>query len=291
MRRGLLRFALGCCLVVCLPAQCMDAAEDCMAAAMAGECTSNGVYMSVYCKATCGLCGATMGSEGATHFASDDSVLNSVPLMFSGQRLPGDDDVSFALPAGDEAVFVEGADISINLTQPTLAAYCCWGPTAMVRFETTGSLSIPEDGIVVFRFAGEEADIMPFPRGEFQAFVRASGSYALQVAVESHDRSQRFALVDAELVVSEYGPAFVDLELDRAGGASVEQGDGKILLQHALRPHPNASCSVHCMSSDEMDAIRADAAHKLYQRSEQARASRAAADKSGPEIFVVQVGA
>ena len=267
----------------------MDAAEDCMAAAMAGECTSNGAYMSVYCKATCGLCGLAMNSESTV----DEGVLNSVPLMFSGQRLPDDDDVSFGMPsAEDDAVFVD-ADIRVVLTQPTLAAPCCWGSNAMVRYETNGSLSIPEDGIVVFRFAGEEADVMPFPRGEFQAFVRGVGSYSMQVAIESHDRSQRFASVDAELVVSEYGP--VSVPPDEAIELKERQAGGALsVFRHALRPHPNASCSVRCVSSDELDNVRADAAHQLYRHCEHAKADgaeKSAATSTGAGTFVVQVGA
>ena len=144
----------------------MDAAADCMAAAIAGECTSNFAYMSVHCKGSCGLCGIELASVHNSR--GDEDSLNSVPLMYSGQRLSASvgDDPDFGEPE-DHAVFV-GGDINVVLTQPTLADCCCWGTNAMVRYETSGSLSVPEDGIVVFRFAGKEADVMPFPRGEFQ---------------------------------------------------------------------------------------------------------------------------
>ncbi len=57
---------------------------------------------------------------------------------------------------------------------------------------------------------------MPFVRGEFQAFVKAPGRYPLQVAIESHDRSQRLALADAELLVTAEGPMHANVSDDVA---------------------------------------------------------------------------
>ena len=302
--RLLLQLALAACLVQQLPAQCMDAASDCLAAAVAGECTSNGAYMSVYCKASCGLCGIALDS------ASEDGAggipLDRVPLMFSGQRVASGDEPEFGVPAEEDAAVFVGGDIRVVLTQPTLAEQCCWGSNAMVRYETRGTLSVPEDGIVVFLFAGKEADVMPFARGEFQAFVQAPGRYPLQVAIESHDRSQRLAQTDAELLVTAEGPLHVNVSNDAADVEGQVQEDRQpiMVLRHALRPHPNASCRVHCVSTDEMDELRAEAAHQLYQRDLQAQAAArdaaggagaaAAAGEeaaAGTKTFVLQIGA
>jgi len=272
----------------------MDAASDCLAAAITGKCTSNGAYMAVNCKASCGLCGVALGSAtGDAHW--EEGALDSVPLMFSGQRL-ADDDPEFR----EDAVFV-GGDIMVHLMQPMLADRCCWGANAMVRYETSGSLSVPEDGIVVFRFAGKEADVMPFARGEFHAVVRGPGRYKLEVAIESHDRSQRLALADAELVVSQEGPMLVSVEVaeppDGEGGGmsrgADRQGARVNTLKHALRPHSNASCSVHCVSTDELDELRADAAHQLHRRDVRVRAASVSPREPSheAETFVLQIGA
>ena len=278
----------------------MDAAPDCMAAAIAGECTTNAGYMSVHCKASCGLCGIQLGSASADAF--DEDSLGRVPLLFSGQQVSSGDEPVFGELAEDMAVFV-GGDIRIALTQPTLADRCCWGANAMVRYETSGSLSVPEDGIVVFRFAGQEADVMPWARGEFQAFVQAPGRYPLQVAIESHDRLQRLAVTEAELLVTAEGPMLVSVDeperqfgatglKDKHGGRHPTQ-----LLYHALRPHPNASCTVHCISSEELDEMRADVAHRLFERDQSAGAKSSSEDQAAAATtnegvtFVLQIGA
>jgi hypothetical protein len=303
--RRLLQLAVVACLIQQLPAQCMDAASDCLAAAIAGECTTNGAYMSVNCKASCGLCGIALGS------ASEDAVgeempLDRIPLMFSGQQIASGDVPEFGAPAEDIAEFV-GGDIRVVLKQPTLAEQCCWGANAMLRYETSGTLSVPEDGIVVFRFAGEEADVMPFARGEFQAFVKAPGRYPLQVAIESHDRSQRLALADAELLVTAEGPMHANVSDDVS---DPQDGQAMRVLRHALRPDANSSCHVHCVSTDELDELRAEAAHQLYQRDLQTQTSssyssssatshsagEAAAAATGRTVgatrtFVLQIGA
>jgi len=103
---------------------------------------------------------------------------------------------------------------------------------------------------------------MPFVRGEFQAFVKAPGRYPLQVAIESHDRSQRLALADAELLVTAEGPMHANVSDDVA---DLEDGRAMRVLRHALRPDANSSCHVHCVSTDELDELRAEAAHQLYQ--------------------------
>jgi hypothetical protein len=84
--RRLLQLAVVACLIQQLPAQCMDAASDCLAAAIAGECTTNGAYMSVNCKASCGLCGIALGSA-SKDAAGGEMPLDRIPLMFSGQQI------------------------------------------------------------------------------------------------------------------------------------------------------------------------------------------------------------
>jgi hypothetical protein len=232
--------------------------------------------------------------------------LDRIPLLFSGQQIASSDVPKFGAPAEDIAEFI-GGDIRVVLKQPTLAEQCCWGANAMLRYETSGTLSVPEDGIVVFRFAGEEADVMPFARGEFQAFVKAPGRYPLQVAIESHDRSQRLSLADAELLVTAEGPMHANVSDDVS---DPQDGQAMRVLRHALRPHPNSSCHVHCVSTDELDELRAEAAHQLYQRDLQTQTSssyssssatshsagEAAAAATGRTVgatktFVLQIGA
>jgi len=136
--------------------------------------------------------------------------LDRIPLMFSGQQIA----------SGVRGAYIAeftGGDIRVVLKQPTLAEQCCWGANGMLRYETSGTLSVPEDGIVVFRFAeASKADVMPFVRGEFQSFVKAPGRHPLQVAIESHDRSQRLALADAELLVTAEGPMHANVSDDVA---------------------------------------------------------------------------
>ena len=293
----LLQAALTACMFMRLPAQCMDVSSDCMSMAIAGECTSNAAYMAVQCKASCGLCGVVLsGSSAETDI--DEGSFDSVPLMFSGQTLPSEEESLFEEQDENNPTFV-GGDIQVVLMQPTLADRCCWGANVMIRYETSGALSVPEDGIVVFRFSGKEADVMPFARGEFHAFVQNSGRYPLEVAVESHDRSLRLALTQAELLVTEEGPMLARVWADEAQGSvsggpgGMTEGETTLHLQHALRPHPNASCSVHCISSDELDEMRADAAHHLFQRSLHLQAAVGKDALGGPEAetFVVQIGA
>ena len=188
--------------------------------------------------------------------------MDRIPLMFSGQQIA----------SGVRGAYIAeftGGDIRVVLKQPTLAEQCCWGANGMLRYETSGTLSVPEDGIVVFRFAeASKADVMPFVRGEFQSFVKAPGRHPLQVAIESHDRSQRLALADAELLVTAEGPMHANVSDDVA---DPEDGQAMRVLRHALRPHANSSCHVHCVSTDELDELRAEVAHQLYQRDLQTR--------------------
>jgi len=85
--RRLLQLAVVACLIQQLPAQCMDAASDCLAAAIAGECTTNGAYMSVNCKASCGLCGIALGSA-SKDAAGGDIHWIAFLSCFRGSRLP-----------------------------------------------------------------------------------------------------------------------------------------------------------------------------------------------------------
>jgi hypothetical protein len=299
--RIVLQTAIMACMMRQFPkpctAQCLDAAAGCMAAAIAGECASNGAYMSVYCKASCGLCGVALGSM-STSFADEDNF-DSVPLMYSGQQLAEVDDDLPNSGAPEPSFSAEG-DMRVVLMQPTLADACCWGSNAMVRYETSGSMSVPEEGIVVFRFGGKEADVMPFPRGEFHAFVRGSGSYELQVAVESHDRLVRLALAEAQLLVTEEGPERASIQADahaqekhpysenQRKDSTQERGNvmqqhaqvqQAVVLKHALRPHPNAACAVHCVATEELEDLRGEVAYRLHRRAPEA------------ETFVLQIGA
>ncbi len=89
-----------------------------------------------------------------------------------------------------------------------------------------------------------------------------------------------------------------------------QDGQAMRVLRHALRPHPNSSCHVHCVSTDELDELRAEAAHQLYQRDLQTQTSssyssssatshsagEAAAAATGRTVgatrtFVLQIGA
>ena len=272
-------------------AECLDVGADCLGAAIAGECTANAAYMAVNCKASCGFCDASTAS------GIDESALDSVPFLFSGQGYPPSPEQAAAFGDDDKEAEFVGGDISVVLMQPLLADRCCWGGHAMVRYETHGALSVPEDGVVVFRFAGKEADVMPFARGEFGAFVRDPGRYEISVAVESHDRSQCFARAHAELLVAAQGPVDVVNAPDQLEGEHAEAAEwGQTqVLRHALHPHPEASCAVHCMSSDDMAERRADAALRLYERDRRVQPAQQSGtggvSAKGFETFVLQIGA
>ena len=282
--------ALAAGLLKHVHAECVDVGADCLGAAIAGECTANAAYMAVNCKASCGFCDASTAS------GVEESALDSVPFLFSGQGYRSPEQAAAFGEDDKEAEFV-GGEISVVLMQPLLSDHCCWGGHAMVRYETHGALSVPEDGVVVFRFAGKEADVMPFARGEFGAFVRDPGRYEISVAVESHDRSQCFARAHAELLVAAQGPVDVVNAPDQLEGEHAEAAEwGQTqVLRHALRPHPEASCAVHCMSSDDMDERRADAALRLYERDRRVQQARqpgtGGGSAEGFETFVLQIGA
>jgi len=174
--------------------------------------------------------------------ASLDDDLTSVPLLYT--RNPPPD------PA-PPALFV-GGDGTIRLFQPHMAARCCWGRHAMVRYEVSGALSVPEDGVVVFEFDGVEADVFPFPRGEFQAVVSHPGNHSVLVAIENHDRTERFVEARAVLVI-------------HAHGTEIPEGD-ELLLHHALRRGGESKCAMECVPTEVMDDARADVAPAISAR-------------------------
>lgn len=191
--------------------QCMDTNPDCMTMALAGHCTSNVDYMSVVCKASCSLCEVSGTLEDAASLHGYDSI----PLLFDGRSgSPSTENVLEASPDNSMSnaaentseetppapIFV-GGNISIRLYQPLLADVCLWGSHAMIRYETSGNLTVPADGVVVLyheRAGGDAAaaaagEVMPHPRGEFAHVVSAPVVLRVRVAVESHDRTLRFA--------------------------------------------------------------------------------------------------
>jgi hypothetical protein len=58
--------------------------------------------------------------------------------------------------------------------------------------------------------------------------------------------------------------------------AQVQQA---VVLKHALRPHPNAACAVHCVATEELEDLRGEVAYRLHRRAPEA------------ETFVLQIGA
>ena len=179
----------------------------------------------------------------------DDRHLTSVPLLYT--RNPPSD------PA-PPALFV-GGDGNIRLFQPHMAARCCWGRHAMVRYEVSGTLSVPEDGVVVFEFDGVEADVFPFPRGEFQAVVSHPGNHSVLVAIENHDRTERFVESRAVLIIHALGKEIPETE--HGAGA----GDERV-LHHALQRGGESKCAMECVPTEVMDDARAEAAPAISSR-------------------------
>lgn len=179
----------------------------------------------------------------------DDRHLTSVPLLYT--RDPPSD------PA-PPARFV-GGDGSIRLFQPHMAGRCCWGRHAMVRYEVSGALSVPEDGVVVFEFNGVETDVFPFPRGEFQAVASHPGNHSVLVAIENHDRTERFVESRAVLVIHAQGHDVPETE--RGAGAG-----GGLVLHHALRRGGESKCAMECVPTDTMDDARSEAAPAISAR-------------------------
>lgn len=145
----------------------------------------------------------------------------------------------------------------------------------MVRYEVSGALSVPEDGVVVFEFNGVETDVFPFPRGEFQAVASHPGNHSVLVAIENHDRTERFVESRAVLVIHAQGHDVPETE--RGAGAG-----GGLVLHHALRRGGESKCAMECVPTDTMDDARSEAAPAISAR----------ALASGAEAaFLVQVGA
>ena len=160
----------------------------------------------------------------------------------------------------------------IRLSQPAMAAQCCWGRHAIVRYEVSGAISVPEDGVVVFEFDGAEADIFPFPRGEFQAVSTRPGNHSLRVAVENHDRTQQLVEARAVLVIHQEGRDIPD--------GQHTQDDAEVVLHHALKRGGDSMCAMECVPSEVMEIVRVGAAPHISSRAVNAGAETA---------YVVQV--
>lgn len=230
--KELLTLVLAGILAVGAAGQCVDTDNECMSMAMRGECQSNFAFMSVSCKASCGLCqldedamAKAQTFEGRDGEGRYPFVLKTVRFVIAPLTL-----MTVAVPLlyhnkdGSESelpppTLVE-SDVKIRIYQPLLAEHCCWGATASVRYEVSGSIKVPEDGVlssdqmphddadssivmltgilcsmfqvVVFTFEGHESDAMPFSRGEFTAFVRHPGNYSVMLAVDDHEKTKRF---------------------------------------------------------------------------------------------------
>eukprot|EP00288_Rhodomonas_lens_P002868 CAMPEP_0177732996 /NCGR_PEP_ID=MMETSP0484_2-20121128/23431_1 /TAXON_ID=354590 /ORGANISM="Rhodomonas lens, Strain RHODO" /LENGTH=346 /DNA_ID=CAMNT_0019246311 /DNA_START=43 /DNA_END=1080 /DNA_ORIENTATION=+ len=276
--KELLTLVLAGILAVGAAGQCVDTDNECMSMAMRGECQSNFAFMSVSCKASCGLC--QLDEDAMAKAQTFEGRDGEVPLLYHNK-----DGSESELPP---PTLVE-SDVKIRIYQPLLAEHCCWGATASVRYEVSGSIKVPEDGVVVFTFEGHESDAMPFSRGEFTAFVRHPGNYSVMLAVDDHEKTKRFVEERAVLVVAAALPAasWEQIEASLAAEDAGKQGGGGggRVLRHALRApeeHAHAStCVVHCVPTETL----AD------RRQEVAEAIQEATTQAGLTPFLLQIGA